>query len=115
MTPNYYAMLRDLVADRVYFGSAPQESAAPFVVWQLISSAPGLTLSGIPDHDRQIVQIDVYGANQETPRVLAFNVRDRLEAANLCVTDGPMQRGQEAETRLYRWQLVAEYIWGRNG
>lgn len=110
--PNMHAALQTLADGKVYFGNAPQGVTSPFIIWQLIDNAPGVTLSGLPAHDRQMIQMDAYTANPSQARTLAFNCRDKVESF-LPVTSGPVYMGLDADTRTHRWMMEAEYIWQR--
>lgn len=112
MTPNIYAILKTRDVHQIYSGAAPQDAVAPFIVWQLISSAPHLSLSDIPSLDSQILQVDCYSPSQSEARSMAEDARDKIEAEHLHVTD-ISQRPQDPETRLYRWQLTVETQYAR--
>ncbi len=67
------ADLVTLVGTRVHANKAPQDTAAPYVVMQVISDVPENTLSGSSVGRLSIVrlQVDVYGATYLTAAAVA--------------------------------------------
>lgn len=111
MLPPVYALLSSnsevsaLVGTRIYrHGVAPQNVAAPYVTWALVSGTPENELSDIPRADRLDVQIDCWSNNTGTGDVqvesVATAVRDALEP--YAHMNSIILNEQDFETRRYR-------------
>lgn len=90
---------------KVYEGSAPDDAAAPYVVWIVAASAPENNLSDPPPADRVNLQVDCYHtrASSAAIRTLATAVRDALEPHfHMTSWSGPLP---ENETQLLRVTL----------
>lgn len=61
------------------FGRAPDETTMPYAVWQTFAGAPKNYLSGTPDVDTWLVQMDVYAATGGAARTAAQALRDAIE------------------------------------
>jgi hypothetical protein len=97
---------------RIYrHGTAPQNTAAPYVTWSVITGTPQNTLSGLPKVDACIVQIDCWSDNTGTGAAqiedLAVAVRAALEPFAHMTRFGP--NGRDFETQRYRIMLQFEY------
>lgn len=118
MIENVYQMLLaaasvgSIVADRIYFGVAPQEAIQPYVVWNIISNIPVNSLACVPDIDAQRFQLDCYSLDPATARSLAQAVRDVIESEGYVVS-GPVFFGVEADTGLSRWTLDGNFHFAR--
>lgn len=72
------ATLIGLVADRIFPNVAPQDTALPFIVTELVSSSPNYCVDGGPNAgDTDTVQISCYaatgdGASDMADRVIAI-------------------------------------------
>ena len=65
---------------RLYpFGEAPQRTALPYAVWQIIGGAPDNYLGGLPDIDEFSLQVDVYAATGSSASAVATALRDAIE------------------------------------
>lgn len=71
------AALLALVSTRIYKITAPQGTAAPYIVWQGIGSDPGITHSGPAGAIERMVQFACFAATPEA----ATAVREALVAA----------------------------------
>ena len=61
------------------FGSAPQNVALPYVVWQIIAGQPENYIGDTPDLDKYVTQVDVYGLTEASSRAVAQALRDAIE------------------------------------
>lgn len=61
------------------FGEAPEGTALPYAVWQLVSGSPENYLAGRPDIDGFTLQIDVYAATGASARAVGAALRDSIE------------------------------------
>ena len=115
MFPNVYALLQGAAAVTAIVGtkigrhgSMPQETAAPYITWFVVSDQPHDTLSEAPGSDFNTVQIDCWSADDAQVATLARAVRAALDAAghlNRVVVDL-----REPETKLYRVGIEADLI-----
>lgn len=97
---------------RIYpFGEAPQHTAKPYIVHQMIAVTPYDRMAGTPQTDRHRVQIDVYAATQPEASALALAVRDALDCAKVGYTLALQLR--EPGTGLYRYGFDADWILDR--
>jgi hypothetical protein len=105
------AAVTAIVGQRVYQSIAPQDITQPYVVWSVVTSAPGNNLSETPEYDDQRVQIDCWSTNQSQARQLGQAVRDAIEVYTHIVY-GPWN-DYEPDTKLHRWSMDAEYFQDR--
>ncbi|MBK3872136.1 DUF3168 domain-containing protein [Stutzerimonas frequens] len=61
------------------FGEAPEGTALPYAVWQLVSGSPENYLAGRPDMDGFTLQVDVYAATGASARAVGAALRDSIE------------------------------------
>ena len=61
------------------FGSAPQDVAYPYAVWQVVGGSPVMYLDKVPDVDRIAIQVDAYAKSASTARSVADALRDAIE------------------------------------
>lgn len=116
MNPNVYAALSvpavtALVAQRIYRnGHAPQDTARPYITWQVVGGGPLNNLSDNPNMDNMRVRVWCYSnesAGSAAARNLAKAVRDALEAVTHVIA-GPFD-DFEPDTRLFVWVMDAEF------
>lgn len=72
-----------ICGDRSYPVQAPQTAAAPYVVWQRISSTPVNTHDGAAELDTVLVQFSCYGLTFTQAHDLRRAVRSALESVAL--------------------------------
>jgi hypothetical protein len=96
-----------IAGNRIYQSIVPQDQTQPYVVWSVVTSAPGNNLSETPEYDDQRVQIDCWSMNQSQARQLGQAVRDAIEVYTHIVY-GPWN-DYEPDTKLHRWSMDAEY------
>jgi hypothetical protein len=96
-----------IVGSRIYQSIAPQDITQPYVVWSVVTSAPGNNLSETPEYDDQRVQIDCWSTNQSQARQLGQAVRDAIEVYTHIVY-GPWN-DYEPDTKLHRWSMDSEW------
>lgn len=121
MLPAVFPLLRDAAAVtaligtapvRAYrHGSAPQNVAAPYVTWFLLSGEPQNVLDEVPRADRQTVQVDCWSDNAGTGSAgidaLAKAVRDAIEPhAHMTAVSGD---SQDPDTRRYRISMTFDF------
>lgn len=92
-------------------GLAPQGTAAPYVVWMVISGDPQNNLSDAPGMDRLTLQVDCYATTDGGVETLARAVRDALEP-HAHMTGLPVDE-RETDTGLYRMALQFDYFLSR--
>jgi len=103
-------------APRIYgSGSAPQNTPTPYVTWFTVAGRPYEQLSGAPDGDNDVVQIDCWAGSDDVDEVacisLARAVRDALDAAG--VANRVVVHVREPDTKIFHIGLQAEFIRGR--
>lgn len=120
MLPTIFAWLKAAPAVTAILGAtpkvyrhadAPQGTAAPYVVWTAISTAPENNLSDLPPIDRVTVQVDCYHTTDQGVVDLATAVRDALEPHGH-MTGAPVDQ-REPQTRLYRMALQFDIFLAR--
>ncbi len=87
---------------RFYEDEAPQETALPYVRWQVISGLPFNKLDEVPDGDDCRVQFDLYAADQDSRKAIYEALRDAFELHGYIVG---YQTGRDPETRSYAAQF----------
>lgn len=89
---------------RIYrHGSAPQDTARPYITWFVVAGTPENHLSGLPPVDQMLVQVDCWHQTDAGVEALAGAVRDAIEPHAHMV--GMPVDVQEPETKLYRIAL----------
>ncbi len=115
MLPPVYATLTGdstvagIVDTRVYrHGDAPQNTAQPYITWQLIAGTPELSIDDAPDIDRCTLQVDCWSPKDGEVVDLAQAARAVLEQHGH-VTGVPLDT-RDPETRLYRITLEMDWL-----
>lgn len=92
-------------------GSAPQNVAAPYVTWAVISGVPQNALDEVPRVDQLSVQVDCWSDNTGTGSAaveqLATAVRDALEP-HAHMVSGPAD-SRDPETMRYRITMTFDF------
>lgn len=93
---------------RVYrHGSAPQDTARPYITWSVVTGEPANTLSELPGIDRQTIQVDCWHPADAGIEALATAVRNAIEPyAHLTAT---LINEREPDTKLYR--IALQFDW----
>lgn len=100
-----------IVGQRIHgSGYSTQDTSQPYIVWQVISTAPENTLSCTPDSDDIRVQVDCYARSESQARALATAVRDALEEPSYMLM---AWNDYEKDTSLYRWSMDFGWILDR--
>ena len=117
MTPPVFALLAAASAVTAIIGSNPvrcypggealQGTAAPYVVWQIVSNNVQAYLSGAPSGDNLRVQIDLYATSRDQCAALLRQVQLTLDGAGYQVSYNVDER--EPETRLWRMSVDYEF------
>jgi hypothetical protein len=118
MLPPVYAVLKAsssvvaIVGNRIYpHGEAVQDTAKPYIVWQLVAGTPQNTLSEPASIDAMRIQIDCYHQSPVGIETLADAVRTAIETV-AHVTSIPVNE-RETETKLYRIALDLDWWYTR--
>ena len=90
------------------FGEAPQDKPPVYAVWQMPFSTPENYLDQVPDTDNSRVQVDVYGATQESTDAAALAIRNAIEPHAHMVNSA--QRPRDPTTRNYGYMLDFQFI-----
>lgn len=90
------AALALIVASKIYGGRAPQNTVAPFVVWQRVSGNDLHTLEGATDLRSGRFQIDCYGATYDQALEMSAAVRAAVQ-----LHDADMEAYLEADRDLF--------------
>lgn len=97
---------------RIYrHGSAPQDTAKPYITWFSVAGQPYDQISGAPCGDFDSVQIDCWSMDDIQVESMATAVRDALDSggiANRLIVDN-----RETDTKLYRIGIAADFIRNR--
>jgi hypothetical protein len=90
------------------FGHAPQDTVAPYAVWQVVFGSPENYLSGRPDLDGFGVQVDVYAPTGTVARQVAAALRDALElVAYISAWRG---ESRDNDTGLIRFSFDVDFL-----
>lgn len=90
------------------FGEAPEGTALPYAVWQLVAGSPENYLAGRPDMDGFSLQIDVYAATGSSARAVGKALRDAIELNAYIVRWGGESR--DNETNRYRLSFDVDWL-----
>jgi len=97
---------------RIYpFGSAPQNVAKPYVVYQWIGGAPFNMMNCRPDADRASLQVDVYGLTTQSTTTVAKAIRNAIELDSYIT--GYRGDMRDEETKLYRTSFDVDWLVNR--
>lgn len=96
-------------ADRLYpAGEAPQDVVKPYATYQTIAGSPENYLSGRPDVDDYVVQLDVWAEVMSDALDTAKAIRDALELDAYVVAWRGTAR--DTETKLYRYSFDVAFV-----
>jgi hypothetical protein len=90
------------------YGSAPQEVAAPYAIWQTISGRPENYLGNAPNADFVSVRVDVYAETAAQVRDLVAALRAAIQPHAYIVSFS--LEGREDQTRLFRAGFDCDWI-----
>lgn len=101
------AGLAALVSDRIYPVQAPQDAAAPYVIWSRISSQPFTTHSEAALNQDDLVQFSCFAADFDAADAVANALIAALDNVALSTGDSPTLQsrrdmGNEDAVELYR-------------
>lgn len=105
-------ILSPLVDNRVYpmLATEDDDSTAPYIIYQAISSQPEITNDGITGHEWVRIQIDVYHSDPHKASLLANKViniiNDQIKPS---IYDGQQQL-HDHEKNLYRQSIDYEFF-----
>lgn len=93
--------LKKALGDRIFNGSAPVGTKAPYLVWQGIGSTPENTLDCGTTNENDSYQFVIWGHETQIPQlnVLRKLARQTLETAGLYYI-GKHPDGEDPETKL---------------
>ena len=89
------------------FGEAPEGTALPYAVWQLVSGSPENYLAGRPDIDGFTLQIDAYAATGTSARAVGAALRDAIELRAYVTRWG----GESKDEATGRYRLSFDVSW----
>ena len=105
------ATANGLLSGRVYrHGSAPQNTARPYVTWSVPGGVPENTFDG-PTHDNFRVQVDCWHDSDSGIETVAEAVRNALETSAYCV--GYLANEEDPQTGRYRISFAFDFIESR--
>jgi len=81
-------------------GEAPEGTAKPYAVWQVVSGSPINYFNGVPDTDRYGLQVDVYAETASAANAVVVALR-RAIAQQAYVTGFGIDT-QDPDTQNYR-------------
>lgn len=97
---------------RIYdFGHAPDGTAVPYIVFSQVAGAPHEQISGAPESDSDLVQIDCYADDRGQIRALASAVQAALDGAGQ--SNRISVQLYEGDTQLYRIGFDVDWIANR--
>lgn len=77
--PAIYELLRTLAAGRVYALRAPQNSTAPFIIFQRIDSERWRAINGPSGIAQVTIQVDCYASTYYAAKELAAEIEEILD------------------------------------
>ena len=89
------------------FGEAPQGTALPYAVFQVVTGSPENYVDCAPDIDTWSIQIDVYDDTVSGCRDAAEALRDAIEPVAHIV--GWRGEERDSETRRYRFSFDVDW------
>ena len=94
---------------RIYrHGSAPQDTAKPYLTWFIVTGTPENNLSDLPPVDRVQIQINCWHQTDSGIELLVLAVRDAIEPLAHMV--GSPVDLREPETKLYHMALTFDWF-----
>lgn len=97
---------------RIYrHGNAPQDTARPYVTWEIDAVDPENNLSDLPAGDRITVTVHAWHQTDAGVVALAAAVRDAIEP-HAHMTAVPVDE-REPQTKLFHMAAVFDWIVGR--
>jgi len=100
-----------IAGDRIHgSGYSTQGTTQPYVVWQVVTTAPANTLACAPDSDDIRIQVDCYATKENIAKNLATAVRNALEEPAYMLM---AWNDYEKETGLFRWSMDFGWIVSR--
>jgi hypothetical protein len=96
------SVLGALVTGRCYPMIAPDKTVKPYVVYQVISNVPEVTLDGVTDTENRRVQVDIYDRSYGAVKTLELAVKAAMEAATFINIPLSSRETYETDTQLYR-------------
>jgi hypothetical protein len=90
------------------FGDAPETTAKPYAVWQLITGSPENFLAGRPDLDGYTLQVDVYAVSAASARAVTKAISEAVELKAYVTRWGGETR--DSETKLYRSSFDIDWL-----
>lgn len=106
--PGVTALLGTAPARLYPFGEAPEGTALPYAVWQLVSGAPENYINQRPDMDSFTLQIDVYAATAASARAVGEVLRDSIEMRAYITRWGG--ESKDEETGRYRLSFDVDWL-----
>jgi hypothetical protein len=90
------------------FGLAPEQNEKPYAVWQVIGGSPENLLSGRPDSDRHVIQVDAYAKTANQARSVARVLAEAFELDGYITS----WNGEffDTDTQLRRISFTVEFI-----
>lgn len=89
------AKIQELVGNRIYHLQVPEETAAPYIVYQIISSVPQSCICGMKQTENKRVQISVWSESD----VEASKIAETIEAV-MCLGSELSSRDIEQTSKL---------------
>lgn len=90
------------------FGEAPQDTAKPYAVWQVIAGSPENYLAGRPDMDGFTLQVDAYATTGAAVRAIAKAISEAIELDAYVVRWGG--ESKDPETKTYRYSVDIDWL-----
>jgi len=91
-----------LVSGRCYPVTPPEKCAKPYIIFQVISNVPDVSLDGPTGLSRRRVQVDVYGTTYDAVKILEQQIFAAMEAATFTNVPLMSRDGYERETKTNR-------------
>jgi hypothetical protein len=96
------AVLAALAGGRCYPLTAPDPVVKPYIVFQVVSNIPEVTLDGVTDTENRRVQIDIYDKSYGAMKTLELLTKAAMESAAFINIPLASRESYETDTQLYR-------------
>lgn len=95
-------ILGDLVSNRVYPDTAPDNATFPLITYQQVGGRDYAYVDGsLPDHEHARLQVNVHGRVRSEARAIAQQVKARIAASLHAEIYGSMVTGHDDVAKLY--------------
>jgi len=94
---------------RVYpYGTAPQNTVAPYAVWRIVGGNPENTLADVAELDTMQIQFDVFATTDTDANTATQALRDVIEETLYIISW--LDQGKDYDTGLFAFGFTCEGV-----